>query len=140
MTRRNHLFLERHKRGLECVYCGSQSVHAACISFEEEKASLTPIERVDRLPHTVEDAQRSIAQATREHAEKDNVNHPTHYTSHPSGVECIQVTECMNFNVGSAVKYLWRCDHKHPSPIEDLKKARWYIDREIQRREKEGKK
>jgi hypothetical protein len=65
----------------------------------------------------------------------DNVNHPKHYNSHPSGVECITVTEHMNFNVGNAMKYLWRSDHKNG--LEDLKKARWYIDREIQRLEAE---
>lgn len=65
----------------------------------------------------------------------DPVNHPRHYTSHPSGIECIAVTEWMNFNLGNAIKYLWRADDKG-SPIEDLKKARWYLDREIQRREK----
>ena len=63
----------------------------------------------------------------------DPVNHPKHYNSHPSGVECITVTEHMNFNVGNAIKYLWRSDHKNG--VEDLKKARWYIDREIQRQE-----
>ena len=65
----------------------------------------------------------------------DNVNHPKHYTDHPSGVECIQITEHMGFNLGNALKYIWRCDLKKDA-IEDLKKARWYIDREISRREK----
>jgi hypothetical protein len=65
----------------------------------------------------------------------DMVNQPPHYRAHPSGVECIAITEHMSFNVGNAVKYLWRADHKG-SPLEDLKKARWYVDREIQRREK----
>lgn len=64
----------------------------------------------------------------------DPVNHPKHYTSHPSGVECITVTEHMGFNVGNAVKYLWRADEKG-NALEDLKKARWYVDREIARRE-----
>jgi hypothetical protein len=64
----------------------------------------------------------------------DPVNRPQHYTEHPSGVECIQITEHMNFCLGNAVKYIWRADLKHDA-IEDLKKARWYIDREIQRRE-----
>ena len=64
----------------------------------------------------------------------DPVNHPQHYTEHPSGVECIQITEHMSFCLGNAVKYIWRADLKHDA-IEDLKKARWYIDREIQRRE-----
>src|SRR3954469_16348751 len=63
----------------------------------------------------------------------DSVNHPKHYNSHPSGVECITVTEHMNFNIGNAIKYLWRSDHKNG--LEDLKKARGYIDREIQRQE-----
>lgn len=64
----------------------------------------------------------------------DMVNHPPHY-QHPSGVECITVTEEMNFCIGNAVKYLWRADAKH-DPIADLRKARWYIDREIARRQK----
>lgn len=68
-------------------------------------------------------------------AAPDYVNHPPHYTSHPSGVECITITEWMNFNVGNAVKYLWRSDEKG-FQIQDLKKARWYIDREIARLEK----
>jgi hypothetical protein len=65
----------------------------------------------------------------------DSVNHPFHYTNHPSGVECIQITEWMNFNLGNSVKYIWRAGDKG-SIIEDLKKARWYLDREIQRLEK----
>lgn len=64
----------------------------------------------------------------------DPVNHPSHYTSHPSGIECIQITEHMGFNLGNALKYIWRCDLKQDS-IEDLKKAVWYINREIARRE-----
>ena len=64
----------------------------------------------------------------------DMINHPPHYTSHPSGVECIQVTEHMNFCLGNAVKYIWRADLKG-SGVEDLKKAAWYIEREIKRRE-----
>ena len=64
----------------------------------------------------------------------DTVDHPAHYTAHPSGIECIQVTEHMSFNVGNAVKYLWRADLKG-SPLVDLRKAAWYIAREIARRE-----
>lgn len=64
----------------------------------------------------------------------DPVNNPPHYTSHPSGVECIQITEHMTFNLGNAVKYVWRADLKGDA-IEDLRKAEFYIRREIQRRE-----
>jgi hypothetical protein len=65
----------------------------------------------------------------------DPVNHPKHYTSHPSGIECIQITEHMGFNLGNAVKYIWRADLKGDA-IEDLKKAQWYIEREIKKRAK----
>jgi len=63
----------------------------------------------------------------------DIVNKPPHYTEHPSGIECIQVTEHMGFNLGNAIKYIWRCDLKKDA-IEDLKKAKWYIEREIDKR------
>ena len=63
----------------------------------------------------------------------DNVNHPEHYTSHPAGIECIQITEHMNFCLGNALKYIWRADLKNDA-IEDLEKAKWYIQREIDRR------
>lgn len=76
--------------------------------------------------------------------EGDSVNHPSHYTSHPSGIECIQVTEHYDFCIGNAIKYLWRAGLKSEEgmsdkekEIEDLKKAVWYIQREIQRLEKE---
>lgn len=65
----------------------------------------------------------------------DPVNHPVHYTDHPSGVECIQITEHMNFNLGNAIKYIWRAALKG-NLVEDLKKAVWYINREIARLEK----
>lgn len=65
----------------------------------------------------------------------DSVNHSSHYTSHPSGVECITVAEHMSFNVGNAMKYLWRADLKGDA-IEDLRKAAWYVNREIERRTK----
>jgi hypothetical protein len=64
--------------------------------------------------------------------EVDMVNHPPHYTEHPSGVECITVTEHMNFCLGNAMKYIWRADLKNGT--EDLEKAVWYLNREIQRR------
>jgi hypothetical protein len=60
----------------------------------------------------------------------DKVNHPKHYTAHPSGVECIEITEHMGFNLGNAIKYIWRADLKE-NTIEDLQKAKWYVEREI---------
>jgi hypothetical protein len=66
--------------------------------------------------------------------EKKWVESPSHYTSHPSGVEAITITQCYNFNVGNAIKYLWRQGLKAgESSHKDLLKARQYIDFEIKR-------
>ena len=71
---------------------------------------------------------------------EDRVNHPKHYTSDPSGVECIEITRHRNFNIGNAIKYLWRNGLKDEADrtqrekqIEDLEKAIWYINDEIHR-------
>lgn len=63
----------------------------------------------------------------------DPIHHPKHYT-HYKGLEVIQLTEQMNFNKGNAVKYVARAGIKDQSKeIEDLEKAKWYIQREIDR-------
>lgn len=65
---------------------------------------------------------------------EDPVNHPKHYTSDPSGIECIQITRWRNFNIGNALKYLWRAGLKdEKTQIQDLQKAIWYINDEIRR-------
>lgn len=67
-------------------------------------------------------------------ANQDAVNHPKHYISDPSGIECIQITRHRNFNIGNAIKYLWRAGLKDGnSDIQDLQKAVWYIQDEIER-------
>jgi hypothetical protein len=65
----------------------------------------------------------------------DPVNHPPHYTSDPSGIECIQITRHRNFNIGNAIKYLWRAGLKEDAKVQDLRKAIWYIEDEIKRLE-----
>lgn len=82
-------------------------------------------------PPGPEDVAETIHQA-QSIAASDPVNHPIHYVSHPSGIECITITEWMNFNLGNAVKYIWRANDKGAT-IQDLEKARWYLDREISR-------
>lgn len=69
--------------------------------------------------------------------ENDPINHPPHYISHPSGIECIQITEHMGFNLGNVIKYIWRVDDKGHD-LEDLQKAMWYLKREIERRDKKN--
>lgn len=70
----------------------------------------------------------------------DQVNHPKHYTSDPSGIECIDITRHRNFNIGNAIKYLWRAGLKEDKDrklidkqVEDLNKAVWYLVDEIYR-------
>ncbi len=76
------------------------------------------------------------AEAAEAALKNDPVSHPAHYTGHPSGVECIQITRHHNFNVGNAIKYLWRAGLKSESTLlEDLRKAVWYINDEIKKHE-----
>lgn len=89
----------------------------------------------------IKDSAKPLSEVIKEWIDSDHsewatdvVNKPKHYTEHPSGIECIQITEHMGFNLGNAIKYIWRCDLKKDA-IEDLKKAKWYIDREINKRE-----
>lgn len=68
----------------------------------------------------------------REHLEA--VDHPKHYNAHPSGIECIDVVRHMNFNLGNVVKYVWRAGEKDPTKhLQDLKKAAWYLNDEIEK-------
>lgn len=86
--------------------------------------------------------EKAVAAAISGQAGPDMVNHPPHYTSDPSGVECITVTRHRNFNIGNAIKYLWRAGLKtregqdtKEKQIEDLRKAIFYITDEINRLE-----
>ena len=72
----------------------------------------------------------------------DSVNHPSHYTSHPSGMECIEIARHYCFSIGNVIKYLWRAGLKKDAgledrqkEIEDLKKAIWYINDRIKQLE-----
>jgi hypothetical protein len=60
------------------------------------------------------------------------VEKPAHYLQHPSKVECIEIAEAFNFNLGNAIKYIWRAGLKGDA-MEDLEKAAWYINRELAR-------
>lgn len=71
--------------------------------------------------------------------EVDNINHPPHYNNSLAKcecgrrIECIDVTRHLSFNIGNAIKYLWRVDLKGAS-MDDLRKAAWYIQDEIKER------
>lgn len=75
----------------------------------------------------------------------NRVNHPHYYNAHPSGVECIDIVRHYNFNVGNVIKYLWRHGLKgeegmsnQAKALEDLRKARFYLDDEIKKLEREA--
>jgi hypothetical protein len=73
--------------------------------------------------------------ATRRAPEKQEEQvRPDHYDVHPAGIECIEVVQHFNFNIGNAIKYLWRLGLKQGNdPITELRKAKTYIDFEIAR-------
>jgi len=87
-------------------------------------------------PADAQKMQKDFADAvTRAQSGHHPVNRPKHYTNHPSGVECIAITRHMGFNLGNAMKYIWRCDLKKDA-IEDLEKAVWYLQDEIAERKR----
>lgn len=62
-----------------------------------------------------------------------SVIHPRHYKEHPSGIECITIVRWMTFNLGNAVKYIWRAGLKSPNAIQDLQKAIFCLQDEVNR-------
>ncbi|OAV09287.1 hypothetical protein AO377_1204 [Moraxella catarrhalis] len=87
-----------------------------------------------KLYKEIKEQQQMFESLKKKEAAQDPVNHPSHYTSDPSGIECIQITRHRNFNIGNAIKYLWRAGLKDGnSDIQDLQKAVWYIQDEIER-------
>lgn len=65
---------------------------------------------------------------------RKEVSNPKHYTSHPSGIECIEITRHHNFNIGNVIKYIWRAGLKDKEPsLKDLEKAKWYLEDEIKK-------
>lgn len=78
-----------------------------------------------------------VKSVTKVKVKTDAVNHPSHYNSHPSLIECITIVEHFNFNIGNAIKYLWRAGLKSSDPMEDLRKGVWYVNREIERLSKQ---
>ena len=97
---------------------------------EVKEVEATPAERLEASEKMNIEV---IAKPKKAKPMADMVNDPPHYTSHPSGVECIQITEHMGFNLGNALKYIWRADLKG-SAVEDLEKAIFYINRELEKR------
>lgn len=122
----------------ECGECWGIGQHSSwCAWFEHKKfVRMASSEPSPSAPESLRDA--LVDPSATEELEGpqifDVVQKPLHYNSHPSGVECIQITEHMGYCLGNAIKYIWRADLKG-KPIQDLKKAIFYIEREIAKRE-----
>lgn len=140
----NHAAAIDTPEGLECVDCGaaiepSRAIpgpDAFRVSSREfrEAETLKAAQGMIKTPEEW-DALRKGESLAFEH-KFDPVNKPKHYNSHPSGIQCIEVTRHMGFNLGNAIKYIWRADEKGVS-IQDMEKAIWYIQDEIAKRKGE---
>ena len=114
----------------ECKKCGRVFGSVKCFDIDcPNNTPKTTMTREEQIPPYMDYDVRPV---------KDNVNHPKHYTSHPSGVECIEITRHYCFSIGNAIKYLWRAGLKKEmgledvdKEIEDLNKAIWYINDRI---------
>ena len=86
----------------------------------------------------IQDTSESLTARVFNPPDHDPVHHPKHYTAHPEGIEHIQVSRYLPFNLGNVVKYIWRAGLKDEAPtIQDLEKAAWYLNDEIEWRKKE---
>lgn len=91
------------------------------------------------IKETIKHCEEVASQCENSALDNENVENPKHYTQHPSGVECIEITQHYDFCIGNAIKYLWRAGIKteegysgKEKEIEDLQKAVWYIKRKIE--------
>ena len=105
--------------GIECNECPFENLNSSC-------QALTPSENVERANKYLNIINKTIP--------TDNVNNPSHYNV--GTIEVITVIEDwkLNFNLGNAIKYIGRCEHKN-NKKEDIKKAIWYLERELKNNE-----
>lgn len=125
----------RHCRACSTVH--NWKTCAGCSDVVLESEAVTSTRRIgeaDGVEYRCCECSDPWAEAAAPATEADPVNAPAHYRWLPNGIEVIDITETLNFTMGNAVKYILRADHKG-KPIEDLRKAAWYIEREIARRE-----
>lgn len=117
------------RHGVKCRHRACHRVEGAATGGEAHTA-WNDIQRAEQPDH-IEDARPMVADQLR--AATEMINHPPHYTGHPSGVECIEVAELLPFTLGNAFKYVFR--HRGKGGLEDLRKARWYLQRDWEREE-----
>lgn len=110
-------------------YANEAEAYAAWNLRQTEAKQVAPVAPTQSLMKS-RVAERLAAEASSsDQGAADMVNHPPHYNGHPSGVECIEVTELLSFNLGNAFKYAFR--HRSKNGREDLEKCQWYLNRAI---------
>ena len=124
----------------ECngIYCDDAFIEYLEQNIEVNESDLKTVE-IKEKANTKETLQETLDEV-KEPVENDNVNHPSHYTD--GNIEVMDFIEDkqLNFARGNVIKYVSRAGKKDPNKeLEDLKKAMWYLNREIERLEKEKK-
>ena len=114
---------------------GVKDINEACLSIYDENNSYDTILKDYILENCMVYKDENV--------NKDKVNHPSYYNSHPSGVECIDIVRHYNFDIGNVIKYLWRAGLKKEKgysskekEIEDCEKALFYLQDHIKQLEK----
>lgn len=95
-----------------------------------------PSKIIEAVEETNKEIGKLFSEAYEKYKDDDSVNHPPHYRA--GGIETIDFIEAkdLNYRLGNVVKYVSRAGKKASDPIEDLKKAAWYLEREITARER----
>lgn len=123
----------RHCENADCMHCGLRNKGDNCVTYAhidpKEAARLMGYEVIEDTPDV-----NKVVEKYGEDVKPDPVNRPAHYTS--GGIECIDAMTAAfgdeavkDFCLCNAFKYLWR--HREKGGLEDLKKARWYLNRLI---------
>lgn len=114
------------------AYCKTQNICDEC-ALDSLCTCVSP--ENDFVLASNEDVNRAYDLISKDEPERSAVDHPKHYNV--GGIEVIDAIEAwkLGFNLGNVVKYVARADYKS-KPLEDLKKAKWYLEREIERRSK----
>ena len=131
--------MRKYNSEYSCEACGSDNIYIVVDedtsdSLVMHNSYLVVCRECDHLGKTLVPVEGSWDEAHLQAPvphEEDMVNEPPHYRKHPSGVECIDITEHMDFCLGNATKYIWRAGLKGGNEIEDLKKAIYYLNRKI---------
>lgn len=125
----DYLWQEKADR-FECDNTTMKDWHK-CFSYQSNIFDCEELK--DEMPQDYQEIKEQQKVFEQGFTKNDPVNHPSHYTSHPSGIECITITQHHNFCIGNMIKYLWRAGLKSSdTELQDCKKALWYLKKHIE--------